>query len=146
MQLPRREEERAVLPDRAAAGERIGRVHLVELDALERGTRDLVDRRVLRVPLVVGEQVLERALETIRARLGDDVDDRALRAAVFGADRGGQHADFLDGFEVQVRAERARGRVGRVDRVDDEQVVVVSAPALLTLPVPTTPGAVPVRA
>ena len=101
----------------------VDRVDLVELHARERRAGDLVDRRVLRVPVVVQEDVLERALEPVRARLGDDVDDRALRAAVFGADRGRQHADFLNRFEVEVGAERARRRVGRVDRVDDEQVV-----------------------
>ena len=121
--LVRAEGPGAVLPDRSATGERVHRVDMVELHARQRRAGDLARRRVLHVPVVVQEDVLGRALEPVGARLGDHVDDRALRAAVLGGNPRGVHRHFLNRLEVQVRAEGARRRVGCVDRVDDEEVV-----------------------
>ena len=121
--LVRSEGPGAVPLDRSATRERVHRVDMVELDALQRCARDLARRRVLRVPIVVQEDVLRRALEPVRARLGDDVDNGALRTAVLGGHSRGIHRHFLNRFEVQVRAEGARRGVGRVDRIDDEEVV-----------------------
>ena len=61
--------------------------------------------------------------EAVAARLGDDVDDAAAEAAVFGGDAGGGHRRFLDRvLDVEVVGLAAQVLV-HGDAVDQEQVV-----------------------
>jgi hypothetical protein len=46
-----------------------------------------------------------------------------LRAAVFGGDAGGRDRDLLDRLEVEVLAEGAGRDVGRIDAVEEIEVV-----------------------
>ena len=122
------EEPDVVLPDRPAQGEEVVVDVLVELGAREGLSADLAVALVLRIPVVVGDQGPGRSVERVRARLGDDVDDRSLRAAVLRRDRGVGDHDFLDGVEVVVGAEGARRRIRRVDAVEQVDVRRVDRP------------------
>ena len=60
-----------------------------------------------------------RSAEHVAAALGDDVDDAAGHAAVFGGQTAGLHFDFLHEVEVERLALVAQLDAGRVEAVDD---------------------------
>src|SRR5690606_1916802 len=59
-----------------------------------------------------------RALELVRAALGDDVDDATGRATVLGVVAAGHDLDLFDEVVDDRRADRAERQVRRVDAVD----------------------------
>src|SRR5262249_39303721 len=119
------EEPDAVAPRRTAQREAVIVRVLIDLLASERLAAQLVDALVLRVPVVVGDEDTARTVKRVGAALGDDVDDRALEAAVLRGHRRVVDDDLLDRVEVVVGAEGARGRVRRVDAVEQEDVTRV---------------------
>ncbi len=84
------------------------------------GGDDRVGARLQRVVVEVGEDV---ALELVAARLGDDVDHAAGRAAVLGLVAAGLDVDRLHELEVELLALEAVLDAGGVDAVDDERVL-----------------------
>src|SRR5439155_19271462 len=109
----RREIERLVLDDRAAD------------DAAELFAVELVER--IAVGAVRSQRgdplIMEQAApDLVRARLGDDVDDAAARAAEFGAGAGRHDLKLLDGLERDVDRRALPAHL-----LAEETVVVVAA-------------------
>ena len=103
--LERVEEEHAVLHLRHRSAERAA----LRAEAIERlGDAVAVVEEVVRVQRLVPAIPVRRALVVARARLGDDVDDRAGVAAMLGAIVVELHAHFADRVEVGRAAEDLR--------------------------------------
>ena len=85
-----------------------------------------LERRLL-APGRARERRAIAAREHVAAALGDDVDDAAREAAVFGGDARGEHLHFADRvFDVEV-VHRSDQVVVHVDAVDQKHVVVREA-------------------
>ena len=113
------EEEGLVLPDRRPQGG-------AELVAGQGRLRGGLVEVVARVQRVVAEELVAGAVEGVRARARDRVDDASRRAAVLRRVVARQHRELLDGVDAQVHAARAPGRaVGVVVDAHAVQAVVV---------------------
>ena len=91
--------------------------------------QDRIDGRkvVALVETIVPVELVPRTMERVRARLGEDVDDTAPRAAGFGQIQVRLDPDFLNGVHRRLDADRADVALVVVHAVD--QVVVPSAVA-----------------
>ena len=117
------EEEVGLVPDDRTAD------HAAPI-ASDRGGLDQIlrsDEIVLRRQFVAGRFREEHALELVRPRFGDRVDDRAAGAAELRIVHAGQHLEFLDRFErgADLRARTGtEGVVGVVAAVHRDVVVL----------------------
>lgn len=117
------EEPETVAADGAA--EVRGIVHVLRLGEAGRARRASAGQRDrFRNERVWQEPRRRGPLEPVRPRLGDDVEDRALRVRVFGGGAERLHLDFFRGLAVRPRPCPAAAQVVEDDAVDLERVVV----------------------
>src|SRR4051794_15411467 len=116
------EEEMLLLHDRPAEAEAV----LIEVIRTLHARRrlDRVDV-VVRVVAAVAQKVERGAVELVRARLGNDVDDAPARAAVLGRVGVGVDLELLHG--VLRKLVRRAARAGAAERLAEEGVVIVRA-------------------
>ena len=114
------EEEVLVVLDRTAGGKAV----LIEVIGTLRAIVDLVDV-VVRVVALVAQEVEERAVEIVRARLRHDVDDGATGAAVLG--RVGVVVDLELLYRVLRELVRRAAGAGAAEGLAEERVVIVRA-------------------
>jgi hypothetical protein len=69
------------------------------------------------------EEVVDRPVRRVAARLCDDVGDQPRRPDELGRNSAGDHLLFLNDLGVQVGAKGTRDRVGHVDAVEVVEVV-----------------------
>ncbi len=67
---------------------------------------------------VVAEVLVDRAMELVRSRAGDDVDDTARRTASLGRVAVGLNRDLLNAFDVRLDADGADDAFVVVDAID----------------------------
>ena len=86
--------------------------------------RDLQERTGVRGAVL--QVIVNRTVQIVGAGLGDDIDDAAERAAVFGAETVVDHAEFADGFLRRSRTLRACRCVDVVGAVHGDFIAEVA--------------------